>query len=42
MVLRLVIPENDERLAARCANGRVVIIDDDSEVLASLAALLEI
>ena len=42
MVLRLVITENDERLAARCANGRVVIIDDDSEVLASLAALLEI
>jgi FixJ family two-component response regulator len=42
MMLRLVITENDERLAARCANGRVVIIDDDSEVLASLAALLEI
>jgi FixJ family two-component response regulator len=42
MVLRLVITENDERLAARCANGRVVIIDDDSEVLAALAALLEI
>jgi FixJ family two-component response regulator len=42
MVLRLVITENDERLAVRCANGRVVIIDDDSEVLAALAALLEI
>lgn len=42
MVLRLVITANDERLAARCANGRVVIIDDDSEVLAALAALLEI
>ena len=42
MVLRLVISENDERLAARCANGRVVIIDDDPEVLASTAALLEI
>lgn len=42
MVLRLVVTKNDERLAARCANGRVVIIDDDSEVLAALAALLEI
>ena len=42
MVLRRVVTENDERLAARCANGRVVIIDDDSEVLAALAALLEI
>lgn len=42
MVLRHVVTENDERLAARCANGRVVIIDDDSEVLAALAALLEI
>ena len=42
MVLRLVLTENDERLAARCANGRVVIIDDDPEVLASIAALLEI
>ena len=42
MVLRLVITENEERLAARCANGSVVIIDDDSEVLAALAALLEI
>ena len=42
MVLRRVVTENDERLAARCANGRVVIIDDDSEVLAALAALLEL
>jgi FixJ family two-component response regulator len=42
MLLRRVVTENDERLAARCANGRVVIIDDDSEVLAALAALLEI
>ena len=41
-MLRHVVTENDERLAARCANGRVVIIDDDSEVLAALAALLEI
>lgn len=32
---------SDEQLAARCARGRVVIIDDDAEVLAALAVLVE-
>jgi two-component system response regulator FixJ len=32
----------EERLAARCARGRVVLIDDDTEILAALAALIEV
>ena len=31
----------EERLAARCIRGRVVLIDDDTEILAALAALIE-
>jgi two-component system, LuxR family, response regulator FixJ len=31
----------DERLAARCALGRVVVIDDEPDILAALAALIE-
>ena len=33
---------SDEKLAQRCARGRVVLIDDDSEILAALAALIEL
>lgn len=32
---------SDCELAARCARGRVVIIDDDTEILSALAALIE-
>jgi two-component system response regulator FixJ len=32
---------SDERLAARCARGRIVIIDDDAEVLGALALAIE-
>ncbi len=32
---------SDCELATRCARGRVVIIDDDTEILSALAALLE-
>lgn len=32
---------SDEKLAARCALGRVVVIDDDTEILSALAALIE-
>lgn len=31
---------SDEQLAARCARGRVVVIDDEPDVLAALAALI--
>lgn len=31
----------DEKLAARCARGRVVVIDDDIEILSALATLIE-
>jgi two-component system, LuxR family, response regulator FixJ len=33
---------NEARLAARCTRGRVVIIDDEPEILAALAALIEL
>jgi FixJ family two-component response regulator len=32
---------SDEALAARCALGRVVLIDDDTEILSALSLLLE-
>ena len=37
---RRIITVDDERLAERCARGRIVLIDDDPEVLAALGALL--
>ncbi|MCX7265631.1 MAG: DNA-binding response regulator [Betaproteobacteria bacterium] len=40
--LRRVITVEDERLAARCALGRVVLIDDDPQILAALDALLSL
>ena len=44
------VPENfrcsitlsDQKLAQRCARGRIVIIDDDTEILAAFKALLEL
>lgn len=33
---------DDQKLAQRCARGRVVLIDDDTEVLSAFAALLEL
>jgi hypothetical protein len=33
---------SDHKLAARCARGRVAIIDGDAEVLSALAALIPI
>jgi FixJ family two-component response regulator len=38
---RKVITVDDEILARRCAQGRVVIIDDDPEILLALGGLLE-
>ncbi|MBF0246403.1 MAG: hypothetical protein HQL31_14255, partial [Planctomycetes bacterium] len=32
----------EEKHAARCARGRIVVIDDDAEILAALAALIEL
>jgi two-component system, LuxR family, response regulator FixJ len=32
---------SDQKLAARCARGRVIIIDDDTEILSALTALIE-
>lgn len=37
---RVVITVDDELLAARCARGRVVVIDDDEDVLSALSALI--
>lgn len=37
---RRVITHADELEAARCAKGRVVLIDDDTEILQALSALL--
>jgi two-component system, LuxR family, response regulator FixJ len=42
MSYRCPITIGDEKLAARCALGRVVLIDDDSEILEVLAALLDL
>ena len=33
---------DDQRMAERCARGRIVLIDDDWEILAALAALLDL
>ncbi|MDD2712633.1 MAG: hypothetical protein PHU77_06895 [Simplicispira sp.] len=33
---------SDERLAQRCARGRVVLIDDDTDILTALTALIEL
>jgi FixJ family two-component response regulator len=38
---RRAITVSEQELATRCARGRVVIIDDDMEVLSALAALIE-
>lgn len=38
--LRRVITHADELEAARCAKGRIVLIDDDTEILEALSALL--
>lgn len=40
--LRLPITISDEKLAVRCARGRVVVIDDDTEILSALASLIEL
>ena len=40
--MRRIITVDDERLAARCALGRVVLIDDDPDILAALSALLDL
>lgn len=39
---RKLITINDQQLAERCARGRIVIIDDDPEILNAIAALLEL
>ena len=33
---------SDQKLALRCAHGRVVLIDDDAEIVYALAALIEL
>ncbi len=38
--LRRIVTVHDEQLAQRCAQGRVIIIDDDAEILAAFKALL--
>ncbi len=40
--IRRPITVDDERLAARCAMGRVVLIDDDPQILAALGDLLNL
>jgi two-component system, LuxR family, response regulator FixJ len=39
---RRAITADDRRLAVRCARGRIVLIDDDREVLVALHALFEL
>ena len=38
---RRTVTVSDEELAARCARGRVVLIDDDAEILSALTLLIE-
>jgi FixJ family two-component response regulator len=38
---RKIITVDDERLAHRCAKGRIDIVDDDPEILLALKALIE-
>ncbi|NCA69807.1 MAG: response regulator transcription factor [Sphingobacteriia bacterium] len=40
--VRLPITAEEHRLAERCARGRIVVIDDDPEILAALSALFEL
>lgn len=40
--VRPIITVDDERRARRCAQGLVVLIDDDPEILAAFAAMLDI
>lgn len=39
--VRPIVTVEDERLARRCARGLVVLIDDDPEILAAFAAMLD-
>lgn len=39
---RKAVTVHDQKFAERCARGRVVVIDDDAEILAALAALLDL
>jgi FixJ family two-component response regulator len=39
---RIPVTVSEHELAERCARGRVVVIDDDSEILAAFSALLEL
>ena len=39
---RLPVTVSEHELAERCARGRVVLIDDDSEILSAFSALLEL
>ncbi|WP_295443697.1 response regulator [uncultured Thiodictyon sp.] len=42
LCIRQPITVSDRRLAERCARGRVVVIDDDAEILLALCALFEL
>jgi two-component system response regulator FixJ len=39
---RIPVTVSEHELAERCARGRVVVIDDDSEILAAISALFEL
>jgi FixJ family two-component response regulator len=39
---RRVVTISDQQLAQRCARGRVVLIDDDVQILSGLASLIEL
>jgi two-component system, LuxR family, response regulator FixJ len=39
---RQAVTVSDEKLAARCARGRVVVIDDEPDILSALASLIEL
>ena len=40
--VRRPITVSDQNLAQRCVKGRIVLIDDDSEILSALTALLDL